>query len=297
MLGSVVACGGAAAPQQSATGSPSVPTGSPAAPTRSTDARATPSPIDAGPTAAAVTLRELALTFDGDARRVRVYVPEPTPTRDVPLVIVLHAAGETPTSAIQDTRFDELAGREGFIVAFPPADGRAWEAQVVPQLPDSPVDERYLSALIDRLIEDLPVDASRVYVAGFSMGAVMAERMACRHADQIAAAAVVSGTPWVGGACRPSRPVSMLVMHGTVDSTFPFDLAKTLADDWRALDGCTTTAAARSIGDGATAVTSSDCSADTSVEFISVEGGWHTWFAAPDATAISWRFFTDHGRP
>ena len=257
-------------------------------------------PISVRPTASPIRmpteLREITFGVDGDERRVRVYLPDPVPTRKVPLVVFLHASGETPATAIRDTGFDQLAGRDGFIVAFPPAADGTWNAQVTPGLSDSAIDERYLGGLLDRLIEDLPVDGQRVYVTGFSMGAVMTDRLACRFADRIAAVAIVSGAPWTGGTCSPSQPVSVLIMHGTGDSTFRYATARRLGDAWLTLDGCPPPAAPQPIGNGATVVRATGCADGSAVTFVTVENGWHTWFSSPDATSLAWQFFTEHGR-
>jgi polyhydroxybutyrate depolymerase len=243
-----------------------------------------------------VTVRQLSFDLDGDARRVLVYIPMPAPAERVPLVVFLHAAGDTPDVAVHDTRFDRLAGKERFIAAFPTAAGRAWDVQVTPGLSDGPIDERWLAALIDHLLEVLPIDRGRVYVAGFSFGAVMADRLACRLADRLTAVAVVSGAKWIGAECSPSRPVSMLIIHGTADSTFGFDAGRQLADSWLAIDHCAPAASTAPIVDGAETEESGGCADATAVRFISVVDGWHTWFTAPDATRLAWEFFTEHRR-
>ncbi len=291
------ACGGpptSAQPASPATSAPAIPaTSAPAA--TATAATTATAAADAASSLPPIEPRETRIAVEDDERLVRVYLPNPEPTDLVPLVIVLHAAGDSPSLAVRETRFDRLGIAEGFIVAFPPAHGRAWAAQVTPGLADSDTDERYLRGLIDRLVEQLPVDPKRVYVTGFSMGAVMAGRLACQAADRIAAAAVVSGTPWIGD-CRPSRPVSILIVHGTGDTTFRHGPANAMAEAWRTRLACPGSPASEPIGDGATAATSIDCADGTAVEFVSVENGWHTWFKRPDATALAWRFFTEHAR-
>ena len=114
-----------------------------------------------------------------------------------------------------------LAEREGVIVALPPAEDQRWRALIYPGEPptDSP-DVAYVGGLIEQLSAAYPVDADRVYVAGWSMGGALTGRIACERADLVAAVAVVAGTDW-GGTCEPARAVSVLVMHGTADRTFP----------------------------------------------------------------------------
>jgi polyhydroxybutyrate depolymerase len=266
--------------------SPTIPTASVPPSTKSS----------ATPAAGAVESREPVVTVDGDARRVKVYLPDPATGGKLPLVVFLHPAGGSPSQAVEDTHFDQLAGRAGFIAAFPPADHRTWDVVTRPELIETAVDERFLEGMIGQLTRDLPVDPARVYVAGFSMGAVMTDRLACSLADRIAAAAIVAGTPWAGHACSPARPVSILVMHGNADATFPYDAAVELAARWRSVDGCPPPASPVPVGTRAMLEEIDGCAGGSSVEFVSVDGGPHEWFETPDATDLAWRFFGDHGR-
>ena len=50
----------------------------------------------------------------------------------------------------------------------------------------------------------------------------MASRLACDRADVVAAIAPVSGTLGAGTRCTPSRPVSVLEIHGTSDRVVPY---------------------------------------------------------------------------
>jgi polyhydroxybutyrate depolymerase len=255
-----------------------------------------PTPPSASPGASAV-LDEPVFTFDADARRVRVYRPPTMPAGKVPLLLFLHPSGETPAAAVMETRFDRLAAAEGFIAVFPPSSSSGWAAQVTPGLSDSPIDQVWLTKLLDRLLATEPIDPGRVFVAGFSKGAVMTERLACVLADRVAGAVVVGGAPWIGGDCKPSRPVSILFVHGTADSTLRISGARQVADQWRSLDGCEPAPSPSPMGDTATVQTNDRCRGGTVVEFVTVRDGSHTWFTEPDATALAWAFLTEHARP
>ena len=243
------------------------------------------------PTSSAATYQDPVFRVGDDERRVRVFVPDPAPSRPLPLLVFLHAAGESPATAIHDTRFDQLAAGGAAIVAFPPAAGRAWEAQVTRGLSDSDADEVFLTGLIEQLIDRYPVDPKQVDVAGFSMGAVMAGRLACRLADRITAVVIASGTSWIG-ACQPSRPVSVLIVHGTADSTFRYDAAVQMAQAWRTRDRCPAPADPEPIGGGATITTTLGCAGGSAVSLVSVSNGRHIWFTDPDATKLAWEFLT-----
>lgn len=217
------------------------------------------------------------------------------PAGMVPLLLFLHPSGETPAAAVTETRFDQVAAAEGFIAAFPPSKSGGWAAQVTPGLSDSAVDQIWLTNLLDRLLATEPIDPSRVFVAGFSKGAVMTERLACVLSDRIVAAVVVGGAPWIGD-CRPTTPVSMLFVHGTADSTLRISGARQVADAWRSLDGCSPGPSPSPMSDAATVQLNEACRDATVVEFVTVQNGAHAWFTEPDTTAIAWDFLAKHAR-
>ena len=149
---------------------------------------------------------------------------------------------------------------------------------------------------------------------------MMAYEVACALADRFAAIAVVAGEMTALERCRPARPMSVLVIHGSADRNLPFDGgpgAKAFAvhdvrsvasaiDFWRRHDGCADTP--RVEQSGALQRTSYlSCAAGSGVELIAIDGGGHSWpggdrlarFLDPpspalDATAEIWRFFARH---
>jgi polyhydroxybutyrate depolymerase len=66
------------------------------------------------------------------------------------------------------------------------------------------------------------VDPHRVYIVGFSSGAIMAYHAACKLAPMIAAIGVISGS-LMDDDCKPARPVAMIGIHGTTDDQVPYD--------------------------------------------------------------------------
>src|SRR6478736_1168308 len=98
-------------------------------------------------------------------RRSHRWSPSVSATALVGLLLVLHASGDSTGAAVTQTRFDRLAAIDGFIAVFPPSDASGWAAQVTPGLSDSPVDERWLTKLLDRLLATEPIDPDRVFVA------------------------------------------------------------------------------------------------------------------------------------
>ncbi|MCI4676707.1 esterase [Mycolicibacterium litorale] len=241
-----------------------------------------------------------ALTFGGLQRTYVLHVP---PGLDHPagLVISLHGAGQTGTDQAALTSFNAIADQRGFVVAYPDGIDFSWADGRGASVPDRDgVDDvGFLATLIDNLTRDYAIPPGRVFVTGMSAGAFMANRLACDRADLIAAIAPVAGTLGTGVPCNPSRPVSVMQIHGTADPVVPFDggpmvgrggpsdivSASALADRWRAIDGCP--APVENANGEAHLFTASGCAGGTQVVFVRIDGSGHTWpsgsFSLPDS--------------
>jgi polyhydroxybutyrate depolymerase len=285
-------CGGPTSPIEPSVGPIGSPPESVAAPTAPTTA----SPVAPSPAGTSAPKRQESIAIGDDERVVDLFIPSLPSGSTVPLLVLLHANGESPFVMEQESRIGQLAEREGVIVALPPALEHRWVVMVSPGDPITPsADADYVAGLIERLEHDMPVDPGRVFVAGFSMGAVLTERMACQHADLVAAVALNAGAPW-SDECSPSRPLPILVMHGTADTTFRIALAGEVVTRWRELDGCSGTAITTQVSDVAISELNEDCADGTAVEFVRYTGSGHRWLANPDATDVLWQFFQAHAR-
>ncbi|HUJ70694.1 MAG TPA: PHB depolymerase family esterase, partial [Verrucomicrobiae bacterium] len=168
---------------------------------------------------------ELSLKTGG---RDRVYSLHLPPAYDgkhlLPLVIVLHGGGGNAEGAIRMTGFNQKADKEGFVVVYPNGSGRlktrllTWNSgNCCGYALDSGVDDvGFIRALIDELKKTRAVDPQRVYATGISNGGMMTYRLACELSDKIAAIAPVAGALNLEN-CQPTRPVSVIIFHGTAD--------------------------------------------------------------------------------
>ena len=177
-------------------------------------------------------------------------------TAAVPLLILLH--GYTTTGSQMDSYFSMRAeaDREGFLYVHP--DGtkdstgaQFWNATDACCDRDgtSVDDSAYLAGIIRDVSSRYRVDATRVYLFGVSNGGFMAYRMACDHADTIAGVVSMAGATYLDPSrCTPSRPVTVLEIHGTADETVPygggelfgpaFPSAPDTVAQWARFDGC-----------------------------------------------------------
>jgi polyhydroxybutyrate depolymerase len=244
---------------------------------------------------------------------------------DPGLVIVLHGVFGSGFQAESSTGFDAQADRLGWIVAYPDGVLDGWDA-----FGDTPYwgrhpgadDVAFIAAVVDHLESADHLSPDRVYITGFSRGAMMTYRLGCELSGRVAAIAPVSGNMATadGSAadvpCRLSAPVSVLAIHGTADGSIPIaggrgdidyaPMADVIAR-WRTLDSCGATAAVST--DGPSTTTTWACGSAT-VETRIVNGGAHAWpgaVAPPNATSVDADafdasrliadFFVAHPRP
>lgn len=173
------------------------------------------------------------------SREYRVYVPAGLMQPPKALVLALHGgggegmdvanAGAHPLSV-----FRTVADREGFVVIYPgglpAADGSpAWnDCRADNRVASTADDLAFLDALIDRVSGEYGLPVSRVFMAGGSNGAQMSFAYAITRSAKVAAVATSGGNlpqnPKPGPCSEaPSRPIPILMTHGTADIVMPYD--------------------------------------------------------------------------
>lgn len=262
------------------------------------------------------------ITISGLDRTYLVHVPPGPPAG---LVINLHGAGQNGAQQAGITGYNGVADGFGFVVAYPDGIDASWADGRGASIPDrTGVDDvGFLAALVDRLSRDYAVPPGRVFVTGMSAGGFMATRFACDRADLVSAVAPVAGTLGSGVPCNPSRPVSLMQIHGTADPVVPFgggpmvgrggasDIvsAPALVERWRGIDGCPGPLIADASSGAAQFLTAGGCAGNTAVVLVRLDGAGHTWpagrFALPanivgstsdavDASQATAQFFAAH---
>ena len=84
-------------------------------------------------------------------------------------------------------------------------------------------DVGFLRKLVALVAAEFTVDDERFYIAGFSNGAMMAQRMGCEAPELFAAAGLVGGRVEPGFECTPGMPLPLLQINGGEDEVVPID--------------------------------------------------------------------------
>lgn len=212
-------------------------------------------------------------------------------------MVVFHGNGGTGAKMENTTGFSPIADANGFFAAYPDsnpnyAQGAQW------QITGTGSDDLAFSLkLIAAIKASYSIDASRVYISGFSEGGGMVEALACMASDQLAGAADVSENlgPGVATRCKPAKPITFVFFHGTADPVSYYDgsnykggntySSQKTAEFWAGKNGCnmtpTKTTFADTLSDGSKVTDNkqvwSGCSLGASVTFYTITGGGHAW--------------------
>ena len=278
------------------------------------------------------TRQQQTLLHDGIERSYVAYVPQSVTQRGglAPLVLVLHGGGGNADNAEKMTGFTDEAEKEGFIVVYPEGTGRfsgkllTWNAgHCCGYAMKNRVDDvGFISALIDKLIKDYPVDPRRVYATGMSNGGMMTHRLGIELSNQIAAIAPVVATLF-GDEAKPHYPVSALMINGMLDKHVPYQggppggrfsdawdgtptkPAREQATFWAHADGCMNPP--EQTDNSAFVLTRYRCPAGRDVEMYLINDNGHAWpggkqgsrmgdkpSTALNGTDVIWEFFKAH---
>jgi len=275
------------------------------------------------------------IEHDGLTREYLLHVPpQYDGSQPLPLVLMFHGGFGTADDAGRRYGWREKADAEGFFAVFPQGIGLAptWNAVHCcgAALRSNVDDVGFVMALLDSLSAELRIDATRIYAAGMSNGAMFCHRLAAERGDRIAAIAPVAGT--IGGQAdvtspvekpvTPKQPVAVIIFHGVDDQHVLFlggpsikgavpgrvDIsAEESAQFWAQANGTATQPTRVDLAnDMVHRSTWADPTGVADVILYAVEGQGHAWpggvpriggdppSRAIDATAVAWDFFMAH---
>lgn len=189
---------------------------------------------------------KITLRVDGDKRLALVHIPPRSAGKPrLPLILNFHGAGGRAAAQRDYTNMNALADTAGFAVAYPDGSGgflgrfHTWNAGPCcgAAKKDNVDDVAFVSALIDRLTQEIPADPARVYATGLSNGAMLTYRLAAEIPNKIAAIAPVAGIIEPPSNTTAAHPVPIMHIHseddpralykGGLGPRFPFTTIRT----------------------------------------------------------------------
>jgi polyhydroxybutyrate depolymerase len=226
----------------------------------------------------------------------RTYRPASLPA-GAPIVVMLNPSGGSASQTERDYHWDAEADSGHFVVAYPDWQDYAGANEI-----------DFFSAIVAAIERHNPIDSSRVYVAGISLGGTEAYYLVC-STTIFAAIGVDSAREFA--TCAHPAPISVIHIHGTADHIVPyhrpplFDIPQINAT-WRRIDHCDAPAVTTA---GAVTTSVAACPDGRTVELITIAGAGHQWpggvphpgvgdppSTALNATQVIWEFFAKQHR-
>lgn len=170
---------------------------------------------------------------NGETRRWITYVPTSYDGSEaVPVVMTIHGYTASMQSMVEESRWSEIAEREGFIVLFVQGHVRdiplmgnipcaMWMggafSQLLPEL-DPNTDVNFLNAVLDKTEAEYTVDKGRIYCTGHSNGSMMTFTMGYTNTSRFAAIAPIGAMAEPTGAYATDALLPAWIMCGEFDS-------------------------------------------------------------------------------
>jgi polyhydroxybutyrate depolymerase len=231
---------------------------------------------------------QLTLTSSGMTRTAVLHLPPAPAGRRLPLIVAYHGYGSDGTHFARDSGLSTLGDQYGFAVVYPTSLGSQWAISGRERDVDLTAD------LLDRVASVSCVDHRRMYATGVSNGAGMAARVGCELSERFAALVLVAGGYRSLPPCHPDRPLSVLEIHGTSDTSVPYHgdgqgydgAVLPYITAWATRDRCGATPTKRLVAAHTVLYRWSGCASGQIVEHLRIYGSGHGLPNAP-GTEIS----------
>lgn len=165
----------------------------------------------------------------------------------LPVLVFFHGYKGSGAGTMRDRGLGDLLAGRGILLVAPDGLDGSWNFLGSPdQLRD---DVAFTRAVLDDVATRLPIDRTRLWASGFSLGGSMVWAIACTAPDLFAGYAPVAGAFWDPLPTRCAGPVDLVHVHGLSDPIMPLE-GRPIAGQWhqgdlfqsfavlRATDGC-----------------------------------------------------------
>jgi polyhydroxybutyrate depolymerase len=234
-----------------------------------------------------------------------------------PLLVFLHGLGASGKIVMELPGLRAFAEQRRLVLIAPDGSSdstgrRFWNAHpACCNFENRDVDDvARLGGLIEHWAARPEVDRKRVYVVGFSNGAFMAQRLACKLGDRIAGIVSIAGAgPDASETCTIAGPLAVLAIHGDADQIVRYEggslfghqarhgSARQVLRDWATRLDCEGQPATgpkldlnRKLGGTETETTGFDRCKRGSAALWTVAGGSHYIGSDPALMEQAWRF-------
>jgi len=218
--------------------------------------------------------------------------PGVSPTAPLPVIVSFHGDGGSGAS-MRSAGFERVT-ENGAIAVYPDGKNREWDLET---LPADNEDYVFFDELVADVAKKTCIDATRIFLFGFSRGGFFANQLACHRGNLVRAiASNAGGGPYSNSrsdfdgrgifrACT-TKPPAALVIHGDGDSTVPPIAGEKCVRHWRVQNGCAAESTPRA---PAPCISFNGCVEGHPVVACTVPGmGHQIWDKAAEA---SWSFF------
>lgn len=244
-------------------------------------------------------------------RKFLLHLPE-SMDENAPVVFMLHGYAGNPESFARDTGMNQYADEHGYAVVYPqgipdPGDkssAAGWNSGLGNGIND---DVGFLVALAKYLQDTYQFNKDATYAAGFSNGAFMMYRLACKAQDTFSGVASVAGIMTNGAwdEKKETADISILQINGTKDDVVPLDdgsddpghglhVMNEVMDYWKRANGLDKVEVTK-LSDKATKERYYSDTSKNQVCYVEIDGGSHSWpqesFAGFNTNELILNFF------
>ncbi|MEA2266273.1 MAG: polyhydroxybutyrate depolymerase [Solirubrobacteraceae bacterium] len=233
--------------------------------------------------------RTITLSSAGLTRTAVLHLPPAAAGTPLALIVAFHGFDSDAAHFARDSGLSTLGDQQHYAVVYPGTLGTRWA------ISGRERDVIFASDLLDRVESLACIDTRRIYATGVSMGAGMAARVGCELSSRIAALVLVAGGYRSLPPCRADRPLSVLEIHGTSDTSVPYHgqgqgydgAVLPYISGWAARDHCGPTPTKRLVAAHTVLYRWSGCASGALVEHLRIYGSGHGLPNAPGSEISS----------